>query len=108
MVIVAVVLLLVTVPICFVALFALYADHVAQERELIQTQWCEMLLRVEARQEAERHDWSLERAALLERIQRPEFKPPPPVEGPPIPDTSIQDELHLVGQVIESNPPPAA
>ena len=108
MIVVAVVLLLVTVPITFVALFVLYAQHCSEEREMMQAQWCELLTKVEAKHDKERHDWSLERSALLERIQRPEFKPPPPTDTTPIPDDSIHDDLHLVGQVVDTNPPPAA
>lgn len=108
MIVVAVTLLLVTVPIAFVGLFAMYAQHCSDERENIQNQWCDLLARVEEKHNKERHDWALERAALLERIQRPEYKPPAPIETKPVPDDSIRDDLHLVGQVVSTDQPPAA
>jgi hypothetical protein len=66
----------------------------------------DLILSSEKAAQRREQEWTVERNNLLERIQRPEYIPPSPVTGPPIPDNSIHDELHLVGQVVEGNGQP--
>jgi hypothetical protein len=66
----------------------------------------DLLLSAERTAQENAREWMIERNNLLERIQRPEYIPPSPIAGPPIPDNTIHDELHLVGQVVEGNGQP--
>jgi hypothetical protein len=66
----------------------------------------DLILRADESSRQREQEWTIERNNLLERIQRPEYIPPSPTAGPPIPDNSIHDELHLVGQVVEGNGQP--
>lgn len=100
-------LILLAIPLALMVLTYALTERHAAEAERREEQWTAILAEQEARHQKERQAWVVERSSLLERIQRPEFMPPAPVEGPPIPDNSIKDELHLVGQVIEPSDQPA-
>jgi hypothetical protein len=66
----------------------------------------DLIIRTDEHARQREQEWMVERNNLLERIQRPEYIPPSPTTGPPLPDNSIHDELHLVGQIVESNGQP--
>jgi hypothetical protein len=66
----------------------------------------DLLLSAERTAQENAREWMIERNNLLERIQRPEYIPPSPIAGPPLPDNSIHDDLHLVGQIVDSNGQP--
>ena len=66
----------------------------------------DLVLRADESLRQREQEWAVERNNLLERIQRPEYIPPSPVAGPLLPDNSIHDELHLVGQILEPNGQP--
>lgn len=56
---------------------------------------------------AEREAWSIERSLLLERIQRPEYRPVAPSEQiDETPNFSVSDELYLVGTIQDGQTPP--
>jgi hypothetical protein len=65
-----------------------------------------MLLNAEAQMQQEREAYIQERNSLLERIQRPEFTPPVPFSGPTVVSDEINDDLHLVGTIKDSDSPP--
>lgn len=82
----------------------LYAAIVAEnkaEREGITAYFSDLLIQANLNLQTEREAWSQERAALLERIQRPDQVPPTPVVGPQVVNDEINDDLHLVGTVVE-------
>lgn len=56
--------------------------------------------------EKERQEWSEERQVLLERIQRPEYRPVMPTREPTVEEQPYDDELHLVGQIQMNDSPP--
>jgi hypothetical protein len=81
-----------------------YAATVAEakaERENIIGYFSDLVIQGTLNLQTERDAWATERASLLERIQRPEQLPPTPVTGPKIINDEINDDLHLVGTVVE-------
>lgn len=83
------------------------AKAFADEREASARAYVESLLRAEEDARKAQEAWTLERAALLERIQRPEFIPPTPLKVVPQEDVHIEDDLHLVGTIQDESDQPA-
>jgi hypothetical protein len=95
----------------FLYLLAAVIGNARIEREQVSAYFTELLLQVEAQAQDEREAGILERNSLLERIQRPEFIPPAPSFGPVEVSNEIQDDLHLVGTIKDTDnplPPDAA
>jgi hypothetical protein len=76
------------------------------ERERISAYFADLLIQTNIQFQSERDAWAHERGILLERIQRPDFIPPSPVVTEPIANDEIQDDLHLVGSIRDSQTPP--
>lgn len=85
----------------FLYLLAAVIGEGRSERDSLNTYYVEMLAHSEINQEQERQRWAQERASLLERIQRPEQTPPTPFTGPEVVNDEINDDLHLVGTVVD-------
>lgn len=90
----------------FLYLIALINAEARAERDQLATYYIELLLQAERQMAEEREMMIAERNSLLERIQRPEFQPPAPLNTPLEPMDEIRDDLHLVGSVVDTNPPP--
>jgi|DEB0MinimDraft_3_1074331.scaffolds.fasta_scaffold00292_8 alkanesulfonate monooxygenase SsuD/methylene tetrahydromethanopterin reductase-like flavin-dependent oxidoreductase (luciferase family) len=90
----------------FLYLLALVNAEARAERDQIAAYYIELLLQNERQMANEREMMIAERNSLLERIQRPEFQPPVPMFGPEEVVNEINDDLHLVGTVVDGNPPP--
>lgn len=90
----------------FLYLLALVNAEARAERDQIAAYYIELLLQNERQMANEREMMIAERNSLLERIQRPEFQPPAPMFGPEEVINEINDDLHLVGTVVDGNPPP--
>lgn len=90
----------------FLYLIALTSAQAQAERDQIAAYYIELLLQSERQMADERELMVAERNSLLERIQRPEFQPPVPLLGPEEVANEINDDLHLVGSVVDGNPPP--
>jgi hypothetical protein len=76
------------------------------ERDAVSAYFTELLITAEMQMQQEREAYIQERNSLLERIQRPEFTPPTPFAGPAIVSDEIQDDLHLVGTIKDTDSPP--
>lgn len=85
----------------FLYLLAAVIAEGKEEREALTAYFSDLLIQTNLQLEAERATWGQERASLLERIQRPDQRPPAPVTGPPVENDEINDDLHLVGTVME-------
>lgn len=90
----------------FLYLLALVNAEARAERDQIAAYYIELLLQSDRQMAEEREMMIAERNSLLERIQRPEFQPPVPLNTPLETLEEIRDDLHLVGSVVEGNPPP--
>ena len=90
----------------FLYLLALVIGEAREERDQLASYYIELLLQNERQMADERELMVAERSSLLERIQRPEYVPPVPGITPDIVNDEINDDLHLVGAVVEGNPPP--
>lgn len=90
----------------FLYVLALLNAEAKEERDQLASYYIELLLQNENQMASERELMIAERNSLLERIQRPEFQPPVPMFGPEEVANEINDDLHLVGTVVDGNPPP--
>lgn len=100
---IAIVIAITAILICggFLYLIAGVISEGKAEREALTSYLSDLVIQANLTVENERQAWSQERASLLERIQRPDQTPPPPVVGPEIVNDEINDDLHLVGTVVE-------
>jgi hypothetical protein len=101
--------MMITFAVVFVAVVAglVWNNREARKSADLQARLLtDLLLSAERTAQESAREWMIERNNLLERIQRPEYVPPSPIAGPPLPDNTIHDELHLVGQVVEGNGQP--
>jgi hypothetical protein len=91
----------------FLYLIAAILGEARVERDQISNYYAELLIQNELQAQEERQAGIAERNVLLERIQRPEYVPPSPVQNEPVFNDEITDDLHLVGTIKDdSNPPP--
>ena len=85
----------------FLYVYAAIVAEAKAEREALTAYFSDLVIQANLNIQTERDAWSRERAALLERIQRPEQVPPVPVINPDVVNDEINDDLHLVGTVVE-------
>lgn len=100
---VAIVIAVAAILICagFLYLIAGVISEGKAEREALTAYLSDLVIQANINIQTERDAWAQERASLLERIQRPDQTPPTPVVGPKIVNDEINDDLHLVGTVVD-------